>query len=165
VLYIRQAITASEPASSISATYTDTFNSGGSSTVRTSQSKACQPAVLNISQRLRGVTVTPTQDNVMFSSGVLQFRVKDEARNANGLAEDVTEISILTLDGSDSEVVVMRETGNNTSVFTGVIGVDGDATHASSQDGALGPFSSRVRFLWLRNTPYSTGVCCESSNG
>jgi hypothetical protein len=166
VLYIRQAINASEPASTISATYTDAFNSGGSSTVRTSRSKACQPAVLSISQRLRGVTGTPTQNNnVTFSSGVLQFRVKDEARNANGLAEDVTEISILTLDGSDSEIVVMRETGNSTSVFTGVIGVDGDATHASSQDGALGPFSSRVRFLWLPNTPYSTRVHCECCNG
>jgi hypothetical protein len=122
--------------------------------------------VLSISQRLRGVTGTPTQNNnVTFSSGVLQFRVKDEARNANGLAEDVTEISILTLDGSDSEIVVMRETGNSTSVFTGVIGVDGDATHASSQDGALGPFSSRVRFLWLPNTPYSTRVHCECCNG
>ena len=208
VLYIRKALNASEPASAISVTYSDAFNSGGSSTVRISQSKACEPAVLNVSQNLRGVagapfsyvtswetlfnssksyvihfgasqgsnmtvtcaahncscsaagvssTISPfnkdcgcacrvasTQENVAFSSGVLQFKVIDEARNVDSMAVDATEISMVTLDGSDSETIVMRETGNNTNVFTGVIGVDGDATHSGPGDGALGPLTSQV---------------------
>ena len=145
ILYVRTALNATEPASIISVSYIDVFNSGGSSQTLTVPSKACAAVSLNVSQILRGVKgILTSEGNAAFSTGVLDILVGDEARNSNPVAVDVTEITVLALDGSDVEVVVMTETGNNTSVFTGIIGVDAAATTFGALDGSLGPFRSRV---------------------
>jgi hypothetical protein len=166
VLYIRTGRNASERASSISVSYTDAFNSAGSSRIRTVNTTVCTSSAVNVSQSLRNLVGEPvTAGYASFSIGVLDIRVDDLARSGLGW----TSISIQSLDGFEHEVVQLMEatSGNSSSnIFTGIIGVNGNAMASSSQldqplssphssprprphDGSLGPFSS--------------GVCLESA--
>jgi len=152
ILYIRTPLNATEPASSVSLSYADTFNSAGSSQTRSIEARACSGAVMNVSQLLRGTTGSLTSEgNVAFSTGVLDIEISDDLRNTNRQAVDLSEVTVVALDGSDHEVIEMKETGTNTSIFTGSIGVDAEASQFGFNDGTLGPLKSGdvVRMQYL----------------
>jgi len=107
---------------------------------------------MNVSQLLRGTTGSLTSEgNVAFSTGVLDIEISDDLRNTNRQAVDLSEVTVVALDGSDHEVIEMKETGTNTSIFTGSIGVDAEASQSGRNDGTLGPLKSGdvVRMQYL----------------
>ena len=145
VLYIRTSFVNDSQPSTISVSYTDTYNSAGSSQARIATSKACSTARLNVSQTVNGVMSRPTPEGLItFTSGVLSVRVEDQARDDDPRGVDNTEIAVIAADGSDIETLLLTENGVNTSVFTGVIGIDATTATSKRNDGALGPFTARV---------------------
>eukprot|EP00961_Rhodomonas_salina_P299508 3938985-Rhodomonas_salina.5 len=117
--------------------YVDADTSSSQQASAIADLKACATATMASTQTVKGVQLP---DSFFATNGIVDITVIDGARNKNPAASDTTRIraSMQVAASTDSEVVELTETGPDSGVFTGKIGVDESRT-LQIDDGTLAP--------------------------